>query len=277
MKKALFATALVGGMMAIAPVQATIVTGSAPYLCFDAGQAGGTNNLGSVADSSVGAPQHQLGAFSGAGCVSGVNDSPFKGVPGSPNATWYFVEDFEDSGQTGINTPGMVVNGGRLIPPGFANVHIDSVDADDGVVDGFGQNGHTWFVDRGQDGIKFTFDENDPALNGFFPTHAGLVWTDGNAVDVQFTVFDQDDNVIESITVLVGDNNFNGGTAEDLFFGAIVQSGIGGIEIRALSGGNGLEVDHVQFGRLTGVAEPGTLALIGVGLLGLGALRRRQR
>ena len=52
--------------------------------------------------------------------------------------TW--VEDFEDGL---VNTPGMSLNSGELRLP---SMMTDSVDADDNVIDGSGQDGHSWFL-----------------------------------------------------------------------------------------------------------------------------------
>ena len=53
----------------------------------------------------------------------------------------------------------------------------DSVDPDDGAFDGSGLLGDDYFSRSGSTGIVFTFSA---AVLGALPTHAGLVWTDGD-------------------------------------------------------------------------------------------------
>jgi hypothetical protein len=77
------------------------------------------------------------------------------------------LEDFED----GDLDFGILASAGAVIPPGFPGL-IDSVDGDDGVIDGSGLAGHSWFFGTGSTGVTFTF-------TGPLPTAAGIVWTDG--------------------------------------------------------------------------------------------------
>src|SRR5712691_3367254 len=51
-----------------------------------------------------------------------------------------FLENFED----GNLDPRIIASAGGVIPLGFEGV-IDSVDADDGGIDGSGVKGHSWF------------------------------------------------------------------------------------------------------------------------------------
>ena len=96
-------------------------------------------------------------------------DSPFLT---DLNAGNMYLEDFE----CGVLTvPGVALSDGTIIPPGFEGL-IDSVDADDGVIDGSGLGGHSLFTGSGLTGITFTFNQT---TLGAFPTKAGLVWTDG--------------------------------------------------------------------------------------------------
>ena len=96
------------------------------------------------------------------------SDSPFAGG----SFSYFHLEDFEDGA---MNTPGLSANAGIVLAPG---INTDSVDGDDGVVDGFGQNGHSWFSNASTTSFTFTFNA---AILGSLPTHAGLVWTDVGA------------------------------------------------------------------------------------------------
>jgi hypothetical protein len=204
------------------------------------------------------------------------NDSPFKGVNFS---TGYFhLEDFEDAL---LNTPGVssLPIGSPTGPGGLT----DSVDSDDGTIDGNGTNGHSYFG-NGPTGFSFEFDK---ATLGSLPTHAGIVWTDGEGT-ISFEAFDQNGASLGAIGQfsdpgVVPDASFVGGTAEDRFFGATNADGISSIFISNSSGG--IEVDHLQYGSAdvtvnppppTGVPLPagvwGGIMLIGVA----GAARKRM-
>lgn len=196
-------------------------------------------------------------------------DSPFAAIDFSGG--YFFLEDFEDHllNTTGLSgTPGGVTS--VVFGPG---VH-DSVDADDGTIDGSGLNGDSYF----DSGASVTFSFSAAAL-GALPTYAGLVWTDGPfGTGVTFTAFGADGlTAVCTITAVnVGNNSFNGETAEDKFFGCSDAGGISKITATNSLGG-GIEVDHVQYGN-TGAAsvpEPATLGLIGFGALLVGIRRRR--
>ena len=204
-------------------------------------------------------------------------DSPFSGV----SFSWFYLEDFEDGL---LNTPGVSVG------PSSAAIAVggytDSVDGDDGFIDGSGSNGHSLWSNFASS--LFQFDFSSAAL-GAFPTHVGLVWTDvGNVLTgnygfagVTFEAFDPN-GITLGITgpFLLGDGAISGQTAEDRFFGAISSGGISRIEIRSAST-NDWEVDHLQYGlaadqalEVQAVPEPGTSALL---LTGLGLVVRKLR
>ena len=228
--------------------------GPSPYLCFD----------GNVT----------------AGCTAGTNDSPFAS---EDFGTGYFhLEDFED----GLaNSTGMTATGGAVA----INISIiDSVDEDTDGVNGSGLAGASYFSASGSAGVGFSCDAG---VLGLLPTHVGVVWTDGAFLnEVTFEAFDAANNSIGTLVAgtgnppTIGDNSFNGGTAEDRFFGLTHAAGIARIHMRnsvLFGGGSGIEVDHVQYGNPTNqnanpAPEPAALLLVGIGLAGV-AWRQKRR
>jgi len=219
------------------PARAAVIDGL-PYLCFDAATA--------------------------AGC--GTAESPFAGE----SYDSFHLETFED----GFNAPGVTRTGGFGTTGGGLT---DSVDADDGSVNGSGSSGHSFF---GFGTISFTFD---PVALGGLPTDVGIVWTDGDGFDGRqvgsnytFSFFDAGGSLLGSTTQRLGDANNFGGTAEDRFFGWTGSVGVGSLSVA----GNSVELDHLQYG-FSGapgaVPEPTTWAmlLVGFGVVG-GAMRSRR-
>lgn len=196
------------------------------------------------------------------------SDSPFSGLN---NMT---LEDFEDGL---LNVPGVTASTGSIVNPGAIT---DSVDGDDGVLDGSGTGGHSWFG-SGTAGFSFTFD--NPV------THAGIVWTDGLTVNkINFQAFDALDQMIAEIVLdNHGGGGFAGDTTEDRFFGVSSPDGIKRIFINNVqpsqggASGGGIEVDHLQFGTPDDdrpdieIPEPTSAMLLGLG--GIALLRRRRR
>ncbi|GEM_PF-1875507 len=163
------------------------------------------------------------------------SDSPFS----AGSYTYSYLETFEDHL---FNVPGVTVNQGGPTSVVFGPSIHDSVDCDDGVIDGSGLLGDSFFG-SGPAGVRFTFDA---AILGSLPTRAGIVWTDGGAGSlVTFQVFDANGALIGTISATIGDNSNNGTTEEDRFHGAIYSQGIGAISISNSSGG--IEVDHLQY------------------------------
>jgi hypothetical protein len=167
-------------------------------------------------------------------------DSPFNTADPT-----FVLEDFEDDL---LNIPGVSSNLLEVIGPGGLT---DSVDADDGAIDGNGTNGHSGFA-NGQIGITFTFD---PVVLGGLPTSAGIVWTDGGGT-TSFEAFGAGGVSLGTIgPSAIADGSFSGGTGEDHFFGVIHAAGIASIKITNTAGG--IEVDHLQFSFGSGSACPG--------------------
>jgi len=197
------------------------------------------------------------------------SDSPFAAIDFSGG--YFYIENFEDHL---LSTPGTAgISGGPTSIVFGPSVH-DSVDGDDGALDGSGLQGDSWFFSGASTG--FTFDAG--AL-GSLPTHVGLVWTDGPfSTPVTMTAFGADGvTAVCSIAGAAGfaNTSFNGETAEDRFFGCSDAGGISQIQLTNAFGG-GIEVDHLQYGRAeadTSVPEPATIVLVGLG----GVLLARRR
>jgi hypothetical protein len=174
----------------------------------------------------------------------------------------FFLEDFEDGA---LNLAGVSASAGQVRGP---RKKTDSVDFDDGFMNGLGRAGHNWFVGKQAGGVTFTFDAE--ALGGL-PTSAGLVWTDGKASKpITFEAFDGYGNLLGSMIVNLGDGFSRGQTAEDRFLGVTFEGGISAIRISAQ--GTRIELDHLQYGGM--IPAPGALSLLGLaGIMG----RRRRR
>ncbi len=179
----------------------------------------------------------------------------------------FFLEDFEDGL---LNTLGLLGFGGEIR---FPSSFTDSVDADDGIIDGFGLEGHNYwaFFGKGPFGPLARF-EFDPNVLGGLPRSVGVVWTDGNIFATTFfEVFDFNGESLGVHELVLGDDKHQGGTDEDRFLGVTYQGGISAIEISATLGR--IELDHVQYGDI--IPAPGVLALLGLSGLLTGRSRRR--
>ena len=200
----------------------------------------------------------------------------------------YRLESFESGS---LSVPGVSADHGSAIGPGPLT---DSVDLDDGVLDGSGTAGHSWYS-AGTASITFTFD---PVFLAGLPTHVGVVITDvgvtTGAVGIGNFIIEAFDAGNVSLGVsgpfVFGDGNAQGGTAEDRFVGVIDTGGISRLTVTSLDSAD-WEVDHLQFGERAIPAcsiaqpppggadallcpEPGTL-LLAVGAL-FGFVRRRR-
>ncbi|MCU0915459.1 MAG: hypothetical protein MUC88_12970 [Planctomycetes bacterium] len=184
-------------------------------------------------------------------------DSPFTGL----TMDYFHLENFEDGL---LNTPGVTVSGGYGTKPTWAVVYADSVDGDDGILDGLGQNGNAWFFASGTTGLTFTFEAG---VLGALPTHAGLVWTDG-LNSVTFQAYNAWGDLLGTIgPANIADGSFAGTTGEDRFFGISDDGGIWKIAITA--GAAGIEIDHLQYGYApdSGMVPP--VPVPGAALLGV--------
>ena len=202
-------------------------------------------------------------------------DSPFDL---SGLGTTFFLEDFEDGL---LNTPGLVLQTEAFVA-GTGGLLINSVDADDGVIDGSGVVGHnlkamnpTCIPDTTicASDIRLAFDAE--ALGGL-PSQVGLVWT--NAIDGArgtFQAFGPEGDPLGTMQHF-GTGDFEG-TADDRFFGVVHQDGISGVRF-SMRLNVLLDVDHVQYGAI--VPEPDGLSMLAIGVLLLVAslpIRRRRR
>lgn len=210
-------------------------------------------------------------------------DSPFAEYLDGPD---FYLEDFEDEE---LNTPGIFQPvqdfpigtrwQGAVVPPGELT---DSVDGDDGMIDGSGNAGYSFgsgahlvldmFPLINNLFIDFEFDEN---VLGYLPNAFGFVWTDGppgiafgNGLEFRIDIIDGEGNRTFSDAIRpVGDMMRNGNTEDDSFLGTTNSNGISRVSIRAVffgetDGFEYFEIDHVQYGFLQ-IPEPSG-SLIGI-------------
>ncbi|MEG4839502.1 hypothetical protein [Microcoleus sp. B9-D4] len=187
--------------------------------------------------------------------------SPFSPV----RFTYFYLEDFEDGA---LNTPGVTVS--EFATTNIATTFSDSVDGDDGVIDGQARvNSSSLFSNLRTSSFTFNFSAN--ALGGQLPTHAGIVWTDigrnGGGTPrsgdlLNNTLFEAFGPSGESLGVIgpfsLGDESISRTTSEDRFFGVVNQNGISSIRL-SMPGKNNWEVDHLQYGFTPGTISPSPL------------------
>ena len=205
-------------------------------------------------------------------------DSPFLGDPSLVTQ----IEDFEDGL---LNVPGIVNI--PIPPPPFPvfpppgdgigivvgpGVETDSVDGDDGSIDGSGNAGHSLrsnYFDTSILGpvgpaIFFAFL---PDSHGNYPAAFGFVWTDGRP----FTWLSHLSLEVNASAVFIGgnspflgDSTFTGETSEDRFFGVRSSAGLRSLRIEtfifSLEGIDYFELDHLQIG-YPAVPEPTSFVL----------------
>jgi hypothetical protein len=188
-------------------------------------------------------------------------DSPWSAVSFSS----FYLENFEDGA---LNTLGVTEAGATSIVAA-GDVFADSVDGDDGTIDGSGTLGRSHYTTNGVAGIEYNF--NAGALGGL-PTHVGIVWTDlSGSAEVFFDAYDSASQLLGTIAAgALNDGLSTGQTAEDRFLGWIHPGGIA--QIRIHQSGSDMEVDHLQYGI---VPEPATAVLVMGACLAIGCVRRR--
>ena len=172
------------------------------------------------------------------------------------------LEDLEDNSLDST----LSANTGSIINAAAWGTLVDSVDADDGQIDGLGNGGHSWFSGD----VTFTFVGSGP-----LPTAFGLVWTDGSGT-ITFSATDASGQSLGTQSFSgIADNTFEGTTADDRFFGVQFAGGIKSITIGT---GGGIEVDHIQYGQMvSSVPEPTSALMLSLGLLGIGGLKRSRK
>lgn len=175
-------------------------------------------------------------------------DSPFKSLKASSD--WFEFESFDGPGFA-LKAPGVKASASnetaKYTDPGF----FDSVDEDDKALDGKGRGQDRLVLSNGD--ITFTFD----STRGF-PTDAGIVWTDFHGSDpsfgqgkLTFEAFDASGASlgVQGPFVIGGDYSTTGETGEDRFFGVHYNGGISKFRIVVPGVTNGIEFDHLQYGR----------------------------
>ena len=181
----------------------------------------------------------------------------------------FFLEDFEDGE---LNTPGIFDPAAPDVSSFVASPGLmtDSVDADDGVMDGLGQNGHSLVSARGlvqpiDPPISTSYiwlQFNEQTLRGW-PTAFGFAWTDGGQPSlVTLRIFDTELNEIARAEFDgIGDSMQTGETEEDRFIGVFSDEPIVGVVISSRHRGQTarFEIDHVQYGRF--IPEPSGIAI----------------
>jgi hypothetical protein len=221
-----------------------------------------------------------LNVFGSPAYASILGPTPYLSFSDSPFAQtdfhYFYLEDFEDGL---LNVPGVEASAGTVLTTGVLR---DSVDADDGLIDGSGTSGYSYYT-SGSTTISFTFDAN---LLGFLPNHVGVVLTDiGFLLDengsqtstigggkVVFEAFGPLGESLGSVgPVVLTDSLANGGTEEDRFFGAIYHEGISKISLTVLDS-NDWELDHLQYG----YAAPEQSSLL-IWIVGISVVLGRRR
>lgn len=199
-----------------------------------------------------------------------VADSIFAAEGGST----YWIEDFEDGL---LNSLGLSANTGVVKNPAKST---DSVDGDDGEIDGSGSAAHSYKINQHTGTVVLRFDSE---VLGGAPTVAGFVWTDGKD-DALVTVkaWDAEGNYLGKLVTTLGDGEHQGDTAADRFIGA--ESGDGISKLKVMVSNGFLEMDHIQYGMMASggpsvvpLPAPVALGLAGLGIVTIARKRRANK
>lgn len=188
---------------------------------------------------------------------------PALGVPPVYFSELWPYKSFDDSGLKALGDywplglerfeAGKISVPGLTISPGFVlcdSLYIDSVDEDDGSIDGYGREGCTWYVNAPKVTVSF-----DKETLGYYPTSVGIAWTDiggGSPRDgygkIRFAVYDEIGTMVGErlYEEEVGDGQRTGETAEDRLVLVTWYGGIGAVSMTVETSSD-WELDHVQW------------------------------
>jgi hypothetical protein len=195
-----------------------------------------------------GGPFGPLASCPGGRCITGT-------VGAKP--LYFYLEDLLDGA---VNTPGVTVSGPPSISLGAFGAFPNSVDEDDGTIDGKSTSPYSLFRDNSGNSLTLTF----APVQGRLPTHAGFVLTDGS--NDNKTAVEAFDALNQSLGTVESANQFaaNGQDAtNNRFFGFSNPQGISKLTITSSPQPKknpppGFEIDHIQYGfdPVTGNAAP---------------------
>ena len=180
----------------------------------------------------------------------------------------FSIEDFEDN----TLDPFLTFDKGAILQPNAFGGFTDSVDGDDTVLDGTGNDGRSWF-----NGFS---SPTDDTMSLFFQrpvSSAGLVFTDGDPISMSIVLEAFDASNVLLATINAGDladGSVSGETDEDRFLG--FRSDMNNIASLTISmdPGIGIEVDHIHW--QTTIPEPSALLFVGLIVVGAGIRKKWQ-
>ena len=185
--------------------------------------------------------------------------TPYFSTANSPLVTssaGYQVETFEPT------SPSLATLGVTLTTVNPSSVvQGESVDADDGIIDGSGATGHSLAEPTTANATGATFTFNNLII-GAYPKSAAVAVTAYNGANLIFTVYDTSMNV--SGTDTLTNVSTSTPTNDDFLFWGSDPAGIGAISVSSNNAFTFLFLDHLQYDTLNtiSVPEPGTFAFI---------------